>query len=682
MDHNGGDLSHNQQGGGGGPFAKRHSANTHSHNGTNTNSSNSNAFFQRGPPSRCLLPPDSVGYIVGKSGQHIRQITDDSGASIDVSRDAEAPPDLSDKIVTINGTPHAKESAVGALLRRLRQINKQTMQERGVFVIIIPDKSAPAIIGQRGNTINELCKSTECEIHISKDSISGMIERPVTLSGSVNAIMNAISSINEIIADMVNNGKLGPGDFQLPSSQQQQQPQQQPQRRNNNNGSHARQSPSYDRSPANSNHSSSPAGTLYAGTSTTAYGRPGGSDMGATSSVGAGGGGGGGSGGSSDAPSKVTLKLITTTQLAGWIVGRGGVHVKELQSKTGATVYIDNDTAGHHPLLAGQERLIIIQGSIMSKRNALRILITQLETRAEGSVCRMVIPASTVKELIGRQGQRIDGMVRQSGCQIHVQKEVPNGCEERPVNITGAFENKLHAAQLLHHRLEEIDDPEGAARVPLAPLYGGGANIRSASDQVMDDGFDYRAANNMSTSSGGGQGGGVVLEPAPRSTYQQQQHHDGPSGAGGKGGAHITPVKTYEGSVGVGVGVGVGGAVGGPPTNGGHCNGSGSAATSTSEQSQTSEGRFFTNMMAHTSMRVLTTPQTFNVEISLPKSQVDFLCSGRGYAMNNISDRSGCVIAVGYDVPNQQNRTVTLTGTPLANATALLLIQEKLMELR
>ena len=51
---------------------------------------------------------------------------------------------------------------------------------------------------------------------------------------------------------------------------------------------------------------------MYAGTSTTAYGRPGGSDVGATGSVGA---GSGGSGGSSDAPSKVTLKLITTTQL-------------------------------------------------------------------------------------------------------------------------------------------------------------------------------------------------------------------------------------------------------------------------------------------------------------------------------------------------------------------------------
>ena len=62
MDHNGGgDHSHNHQGGGGGggPFTKRHFANTHSHNATNTSSSN--AFFQRGPPSRCLLPPDSVG---------------------------------------------------------------------------------------------------------------------------------------------------------------------------------------------------------------------------------------------------------------------------------------------------------------------------------------------------------------------------------------------------------------------------------------------------------------------------------------------------------------------------------------------------------------------------------------------------------------------------------------------
>ena len=58
--------------------------------------------------------------------------------------------------VVVCRTPHAKESAVGALLRRLRQINKQTMQERGVFVIIIPDRSVAAIIGQRGNTINEL----------------------------------------------------------------------------------------------------------------------------------------------------------------------------------------------------------------------------------------------------------------------------------------------------------------------------------------------------------------------------------------------------------------------------------------------------------------------------------------------------------------------------------------------
>ena len=36
-------------------------------------------------------------------------------------------------------------------------------------------------------------------------------------------------------------------------------------------------------------------------------------------------------------------------------------------------------------------------------------------------------------------------MVRQSGCQIHVQKEVPNGCEERPVNITGTSSQSMMA---------------------------------------------------------------------------------------------------------------------------------------------------------------------------------------------------------------------------------------------
>mmetsp|Transcript_3135 Transcript_3135/g.7302 ORF Transcript_3135/g.7302 Transcript_3135/m.7302 type:complete len:355 (-) Transcript_3135:23-1087(-) len=167
-------------------------------------------------PYRCLVPQDSVSFIIGKGGATIRQMSESSGAALSISKDTETPKTLGDKIVTIAGINSAKEAACREVVRKLRKMQGvEDFLEPGVFVIIIPEMSAPVVVGAKGAQIKSIMEQSGAEINIGREAIIGMPDLPVSINGTVEQVVSAVSRINAVLQDMLDRGKLLERDFQF-----------------------------------------------------------------------------------------------------------------------------------------------------------------------------------------------------------------------------------------------------------------------------------------------------------------------------------------------------------------------------------------------------------------------------------------------------------------------------------
>lgn len=164
-------------------------------------------------PWRCLVPADAVAFIIGKGGANIRQLCETSGAHVAVSKEGETPPTLADKVVSIAGFVDQKESACAQVVRKLRQLQAVNDNEPGVFVIIVPEKAAPIIIGTRGAQIKSIMEQSGAEINVGREAIIGMPDQPISINGTLDQVVSAVSKLNAVLQDMAERGNLSDRDF-------------------------------------------------------------------------------------------------------------------------------------------------------------------------------------------------------------------------------------------------------------------------------------------------------------------------------------------------------------------------------------------------------------------------------------------------------------------------------------
>ncbi|CAK0885125.1 unnamed protein product [Prorocentrum cordatum] len=165
-------------------------------------------------PWRCLVPADAVPFLVGRGGANIRQLSETSGAHVSISKDDETPASLADKIVSIGGNVEQKESACAQVVRKLRQMQGVEDREPGVFVVIIPEVSAPVIIGAKGAQIKGIMETSGAEINVGREAILGMTDQPISINGTLEQVVSAVSRVNAVLQDMVDRGKLRAQDFE------------------------------------------------------------------------------------------------------------------------------------------------------------------------------------------------------------------------------------------------------------------------------------------------------------------------------------------------------------------------------------------------------------------------------------------------------------------------------------
>eukprot|EP00439_Symbiodinium_sp_Y106_P043597 s5139_g5.t1 len=354
-------------------------------------------------PWRALLPADAVPTFSGQDG--LREICDATGAGCELSGEGDTPSSLSDKILTISGNVEQKEAACRRIVDKLRVLQEVIDQEPGVFVIIVPSTAAPAVIGSKGAQIKEVIELSGAEVSVAKESIIGMNDQPIGVTGTGGQVVSAVSKINAILQDLADRGRLQPTDFRYrPGAQR----------------------------PEDSGGSS--------------FGAPGRAAQ------------------PTGGNPRTNAKFVVATQVAGWIIGKQGRHIRELQENSGAHIQVLKE-GEVPPGVPVTDRIVEIGGRFESKAEGIQIILIAVDNMPALSAPRetlMLIPQQLTTD------SEIKDVRQMSGCEIEV-RDLPSH-DEGLCTLLGNIESRVKAAQQFLKRLEEVM-ADGSVSLP-APSYG------------------------------------------------------------------------------------------------------------------------------------------------------------------------------------------------------------------
>ncbi|KAK6324116.1 hypothetical protein J4Q44_G00064550 [Coregonus suidteri] len=163
-----------------------------------------------------FIPALAVGAIIGKQGQHIKQLSRYAGASIKISADEVsvvdanqvAPPDGMDtkqRMVIIAGPPEAQFKAQGRIFGKLKEENFFGPKEEVKLEahIKVPSFAAGRVIGKGGKTVNELQNLTSAEVVVPRDQTPDENDQVIVkITGHFYASQLAQRKIQEILSQV------------------------------------------------------------------------------------------------------------------------------------------------------------------------------------------------------------------------------------------------------------------------------------------------------------------------------------------------------------------------------------------------------------------------------------------------------------------------------------------------
>ncbi|XP_061873964.1 insulin-like growth factor 2 mRNA-binding protein 1 isoform X3 [Colius striatus] len=150
-----------------------------------------------------FIPAQAVGAIIGKKGQHIKQLSRFASASIKI-----APPETPDskvRMVVITGPPEAQFKAQGRIYGKLKEENFFGPKEEVKLEthIRVPASAAGRVIGKGGKTVNELQNLTAAEVVVPRDQTPDENEQVIVkIIGHFYASQMAQRKIRDILSQV------------------------------------------------------------------------------------------------------------------------------------------------------------------------------------------------------------------------------------------------------------------------------------------------------------------------------------------------------------------------------------------------------------------------------------------------------------------------------------------------
>lgn len=149
-------------------------------------------------PLRILVLKDLVGAIIGRGGNTIKQITQETHARVDVHRKESST--ANENVIMIYGNPENCSQACRRILEVMQQEARSLNRpEDFVLKILASNNLIGRIIGKGGSTIKRVMQQTETKITVSSANLASQmnLERIISITGSLENMCKAEGLITQ-----------------------------------------------------------------------------------------------------------------------------------------------------------------------------------------------------------------------------------------------------------------------------------------------------------------------------------------------------------------------------------------------------------------------------------------------------------------------------------------------------
>uniref|UniRef100_H3B823 Poly(rC) binding protein 4 n=1 Tax=Latimeria chalumnae TaxID=7897 RepID=H3B823_LATCH len=152
---------------------------------------------------RLLMHGKEVGSIIGKKGETVKKIREESSARINISEGS-----CPERIVTITGSTDSVFKAFTMITVKLEEdlsmvpVNGTVVSKPPVTLrLVIPASQCGSLIGKGGSKIKEIRESTGAQVQVAGDLLPNSTERAVTISGTPDAMIQCVRQICTVILE-------------------------------------------------------------------------------------------------------------------------------------------------------------------------------------------------------------------------------------------------------------------------------------------------------------------------------------------------------------------------------------------------------------------------------------------------------------------------------------------------
>ncbi|XP_068160897.1 poly(rC)-binding protein 4-like isoform X1 [Antennarius striatus] len=152
---------------------------------------------------RLLMHGKEVGSIIGKKGETVKRIREESSARVNISEGS-----CPERIITITGSTDCVFRAFTMITYKLEE-DLTTLVANGTISskppvtlrLVIPASQCGSLIGKGGAKIKEIRESTGAQIQVAGDLLPNSTERGVTISGNQDSVIQCVKLICTVILE-------------------------------------------------------------------------------------------------------------------------------------------------------------------------------------------------------------------------------------------------------------------------------------------------------------------------------------------------------------------------------------------------------------------------------------------------------------------------------------------------
>ncbi|KAM8864565.1 poly(rC)-binding protein 4-like isoform 1-T1 [Spinachia spinachia] len=152
---------------------------------------------------RLLMHGKEVGSIIGKKGETVKRIREESSARVNISEGS-----CPERIITITGSTDCVFRAFTMITYKLEEdltalVANGTISSKPPVTLrlVIPASQCGSLIGKGGAKIKEIRESTGAQIQVAGDLLPNSTERGVTISGNQESVIQCVRLICTVILE-------------------------------------------------------------------------------------------------------------------------------------------------------------------------------------------------------------------------------------------------------------------------------------------------------------------------------------------------------------------------------------------------------------------------------------------------------------------------------------------------